>query len=140
MQVTATPYSLYLQPPSEKFNRLGYSPLNPKQTFLLEPHSSYIGGKYYFEDSEDENSPAYYLYHEITQKEMDYLNKKSKTTQTYNKKLLSNVLTSDYIPGLRDAIYLFLVGGAIRYISEQNTHIHEPFAKEYKCAFLITLV
>lgn len=137
LQVTATPYSLYFQPDSAQFNEMGYSPLRPKQTFVLEAHPAYIGGKYYFEDSSNQNSPAAYLFHEISQDEMNYLNQKAKTKTTYNKKLLSNVLETDYIKGLRESIYLFLVGGAIRFIAEQNTHMQDLFIREYKCAFLM---
>ena len=57
LQVTATPYSLYLQPENNIINLNDYPPNRPAFTHILKPHSAYIGGKFYFEDSLNGASP-----------------------------------------------------------------------------------
>ncbi len=44
LQVTATPYSLYLQPENLNINQQEYAPLRPAFTHVLHPHPFYIGG------------------------------------------------------------------------------------------------
>ena len=64
LQVTATPYSLYLQPEEELLvngNPL-FKPKRPKFTVILPAHSQYVGGDFHFERSTDPSSPAYYFY------------------------------------------------------------------------------
>jgi hypothetical protein len=67
LQVTATPYSLYLQP--EESAVRGGSPLflpkRPAFTEILPTHPSYVGGDYYFERSSDPESTAFYFYCDV---------------------------------------------------------------------------
>ena len=58
MQITATPYSLFLQPDGTVQLREGKeaSPWLPRYTGLVPIHEKYIGGRQYYELSEDENS------------------------------------------------------------------------------------
>lgn len=71
LQVTATPYSLYLQPEEGvKINGVPIlKPRKPSFTVILPPYSEYVGGDYYFERSLDESSPAAYFYEEVPQDE-----------------------------------------------------------------------
>jgi hypothetical protein len=52
LQVTATPYSLYLQP-EESPPGLQIAPVRPTFTELVPIHPDYVGGKFYFEESQD---------------------------------------------------------------------------------------
>ena len=63
LQVTATPYSLYLQPEEGlKINGIPIlKPRKPSFTVLLPPYPEYVGGDYYFEKSLDESSAASFL-------------------------------------------------------------------------------
>ena len=77
LQVTATPYSLYLQPENEVIrdgNAL-FRPKKPAFTEILPIHSGYVGGESYFERSSDPDSTAYYFYEDVPLAERDALKK-----------------------------------------------------------------
>lgn len=82
MQVTATPYALYLQP--ENFSNDNIIPIKPARTVILPTGDGYVGGKYYFIDSEDEESENYnkakFLLSIVPQEEMNILNGSSKNS------------------------------------------------------------
>lgn len=111
LQVTATPYSLYLQPEDEVV--VGGSPLftprRPKFTVILPTHSKYVGGEYYFERSTDPESPAYYFYREVPLEEREALK-----TEDRRRLKLENILSEKRAMVLRDATFTFIVAGAIR--------------------------
>jgi len=60
LQVTATPYSLYLQPPDSGESDAAYEfePTHPAFTVLVPEMPGYVGGDYYFGASEDEGRAA----------------------------------------------------------------------------------
>lgn len=76
MQVTATPYALYLQP--ENFSNNNIMPIKPLRTVVLPTGKGYIGGDFYFIESEDAQSENYskakHLLHIVSQEEMNILN------------------------------------------------------------------
>lgn len=82
MQVTATPYALYLQP--ESFSNESIMPIKPTRTVVLPTGKGYIGGQYYFLDSDDETAPSYhkakFLPQIVPQDEMSILNGNSKNS------------------------------------------------------------
>ena len=50
LEVTATPYSLYLQPADiAEPSGQAFQPLRPAFTKRIEPHAGYVGGEFYFE-------------------------------------------------------------------------------------------
>ena len=75
LQVTATPYSLYLQPKEPKIEVTGefFKPIRPAFTELVPVHAKYIGGEYYFEESEKQGSVASFLHQPVTQQELGRL-------------------------------------------------------------------
>jgi hypothetical protein len=115
LQVTATPYSLYLQPESIELHGLEYRPIKPAFTQLVPINKSYIGGDYYFNDSLDENNLASYLYVPIKKDELEILQKSDR-----RRFKVEEVLTSNAILSLRQAIIGFLVGGCIRRIQDEH--------------------
>lgn len=135
LQVTATPYSLYLQPEDLELSGEETAPNRPAFTHLLHPHPAYVGGVYYFEDSLDPESTAYYVFNNVSDQQIDYLNGKSKSTQTYNKRSLSNVLKTDNFKSLKEAVISYLVGGSIRQIQEEDAS--NIWAKDYASAFVL---
>lgn len=69
LNVTATPYSLYLQPDDEiLINNGKVLPAKPRFTVLVPIHKDYVGGKQYFEDSQDPDSMYNSLYCAVSEK------------------------------------------------------------------------
>ncbi|GMU82464.1 MAG: hypothetical protein AMXMBFR47_23350 [Planctomycetota bacterium] len=116
LQVTATPYALYLQPDEEvAINGTSlFKPKRPAFTVMLDPHSKYVGGDEYFEKSSDPDSPAFYFYREVPLTEREAL-KKSDGRRLQ----LAQVLSEKNVAVLRDAVMTFLVGGAIRRLQQR---------------------
>lgn len=117
LQVTATPYSLYLQPEDLKIegSTKTFTPILPAFTELVPVHQGYIGGDYYFEESEDEDSIASHIYQPILEDELVVLKKSDR-----RKFKIEEALTSHKIMSLRSAIVNFIVGGVIRRLQEQS--------------------
>jgi hypothetical protein len=134
LQVTATPYSLYLQPEDQSINGEAYAPLRPAFTHILHPHSNYVGGKFYFEGSLIPNSPASYVHILVEEEELEFLNQKKKSTRSYDGRILNNILSSPKIDRFRFAILSFLVGGAIRQVQEESADV---WAKPFHCSFVL---
>lgn len=63
VEVTATPYALYLQPEFEKLDEI--HPIKPLNTVLVPFGKDYIGGDYYFIKSKDIKHPASFLYEAV---------------------------------------------------------------------------
>lgn len=109
LQVTATPYSLYLQPEDIEVNGVEFKPVRPTFTELVPVNKSYIGSDFYFDRSSEKESVAFYLHHNLDEKELIALRKKDG-----RKVKLDDVLNSKAITGLRTALTNFLVGAIIR--------------------------
>lgn len=121
LQVTATPYSLYLQP-EEEAARNGTSLFKPKRpafTVILPIHPEYVGGDYYFEKSTDPSSPAYYFFEPVPLSERDAL--KDDDRRRFK---LENVLEENNAAVLVRAVMNFIVGGTIRRMQQRATDKH----------------
>jgi hypothetical protein len=116
LQVTATPYALYLQPEDDIIIPGGslFKPKRPAFTVLLPTHSKYTGGDEYFEKSTDTDSAAFYFYREVPLAERDALKKEDRRRLQIDK-----VLTDKNATVLTTAVVTFLVGGAIRRLQQQ---------------------
>jgi hypothetical protein len=111
LQVTATPYSLYLQPEGEA-QRNGTSLFKPKRpafTVLLPIHPDYVGGDYYFERNSDPSSPAYYFFEPVPLAERDALKEEDR-----RRLKIENILQEKNASILVRAVMNFVVGGTIR--------------------------
>ena len=115
LQVTATPYALYLQPDDITVNGLEYRPLRPAFTELVPVASTYIGSDFYFDDSQDEESVASHLYHEVRTEELQILKQPDR-----RRFKVEEGLTSNANPAIRSAICNFIVGGVIRRLQNQR--------------------
>ncbi|MGL4819092.1 MAG: Z1 domain-containing protein, partial [Bacilli bacterium] len=62
LQVTATPYALYLQPDDIVIRGEVFKPIRPAFTELVPVPSAYVGGEFYFERREEEDSIASHLH------------------------------------------------------------------------------
>lgn len=123
LQVTATPYSLYLQPDNEEIKDSEFFPKRPSFTVLVPIHSSYIGGDFYFFENEEISK---YIYEEVPLNERDALKK-----MDGRKFKIDEVLDTNHIEKLRKALMNFIVGANIR--REQQLKDGE---KQQKYAFV----
>lgn len=117
LQVTATPYSLYLQPeePAMRGATPLFHPKRPAFTEILPTHPDYVGGEYYFERSGDPSSTAYYFYEDVPVPERDALKEEDR-----RRFKIEDVLTERNVAVLRHAIVNFVMGAAIRRIQQQQ--------------------
>lgn len=120
LQVTATPYNLYLQPEVIHLNGETYAPMRPKFTSLVPIHDKYVGGKVYFEDSELQGNPANHIHVPVTADELEALSRSHAT-------IIRNVLLTRRVNTLRNAITSYFIAGAIRNLE---------LGKVYKSSFL----
>lgn len=116
LQVTATPYALYLQPEDELAVPGGalFKPKRPAFTVLLPTHGNYVGGNDYFEKSAEPDSAAFYFYREVPLAERDALKKEDRRRLQIDK-----VLTERNTAVLTTAVMNFLVGGSIRRLQQR---------------------
>ncbi|MBE0427287.1 MAG: hypothetical protein IBX72_11675 [Nitrospirae bacterium] len=115
LQVTATPYSLYLQPDDIVIQGVEFRPVRPAFTELVPVHRDYIGSDYYFERSTEEESVASFIYHSVSQDELNILHHEDR-----RRFKIEECLTSTAIQALRSAICNFIVGGCIRRLQDEH--------------------
>lgn len=112
LQVTATPYSLYLQPEDYEETATGnnfvFKPKRPAFTEALPIHSGYVGGDDYF-GAYEEDDPRAKLIVEVTDQEQDALRRPDKRRISPN-----TVLDTPNTEGLRRAITTFVVAVGVR--------------------------
>jgi len=111
LQVTATPYALYLQPRDyEQASQAKaiFHPKRPAFTELLPIHDAYVGGEAYF-SGHGADDPRYYLYVEVDDREHDAL-------RTSDSRVIrgDRLWTSDNVKVLRRSIMTFLLAICIR--------------------------
>lgn len=127
VQVTATPYSLYLQPESiDLGSDKEIIPIKPAETVLVPHGDGYIGGDYYF--NTEENSLSQYLYYPIDKEELSIIKISDR-----RKFKIEEVLTHKRVSGLRAAIINFILGGIIRIIQNGG----KARGKKNKFSFII---
>ena len=125
LQVTATPYCLFLQPDGKIDVEGGKAmPFRPRFTKLVPVHNKYIGGKQYFVDSIDETSMFSHLYHQVSQKCIDVLGHE-------DRRYLKSGIASGNIIGLTNALVSYLMATAIRRIQRRQD------GKSYKSSAVI---
>lgn len=127
IQVTATPYSLYLQP--ETINLGGdkdIKPVKPATTVLVPYGDEYIGGEYYFD--EEKNPLNKYLFYSIDDSELEII--KNSDRRRFKEE---EIFTSPKVEGLRTAVINFIIGGCIRIIQNGG----KPRGSKNKFSFII---
>jgi hypothetical protein len=112
LQVTATPYALYLQPDAytaQGPNEYVFLPKKPAFTELLPIHSKYVGGEDYFGDFDDTNHRSF-LYMEVPLDEQDVLRAiDGRQTRT------EHLMTSPKVRMLRFALLNFITAVVVRH-------------------------
>ena len=124
LQVTATPYSLYLQPDSygiEEDEGYVFKPKRPAFTELLPIHGGYVGGDDYF-IAPIENDPRSFLFVEVPREEQDALRKPDQRRIRRER-----VLDSPNTNGLVRAVVTFVLAACLR--RWQQAEAHEKLRK-----------
>ena len=112
LQVTATPYSLYLQPNDIVVgNNANFKPTRPAFTKLVPVPSAYVGGDTYFGDAAQSEEPTVesLIHHVVDHREFDILR-----TQDRRRFKIEESLESPAIESYREAVVNFIVGGCIQ--------------------------
>lgn len=126
LQITATPYSLYLQPDGTIKLRDGEaSSWLPRYTGLVPIHDKYVGGKQYYVLSEDDESMYSCLYEEVSEECIGILSAR-------NDFYLQHNAHSEMLKPLSYAVISYLFGAAIRRIQ-----LRKKEDKKYKSSCLI---
>lgn len=116
LQVTATPYSLFLQPDhTVQVNNGSVEPFRPRFVTLVPIHKDYIGGKHYFIKSQNSASMYSFLKHIVKDDCMDRLLDKNKHAKVYN-----NAQSTPVYEDLRRALMSYFVASAIRQLQEEK--------------------
>lgn len=126
LQVTATPYSLYLQPEDYDDSASGssyvFKPKRPAFTELLPIHAGYVGGDHYF-GAFGADDPRSKLIVEVSEQEQDSLRRADRRRITED-----NVLDGDNTEGLRRAITTFVLAVGVRQWQQREAGLK---AKKY---------
>lgn len=114
LQVTATPYSLYLQPDGYiELDNGKAMPWRPRFTSLVPVHEKYIGGDHYYVLSKNQNSMYSHLFYPVESKCIDVLGSR-------DLRYLKNSISSKNIHGIRYTIIAYFMATAIRKLQEEK--------------------
>jgi hypothetical protein len=114
LQVTATPYSLYLQPTEiDVANHVTFKPTRPAFTQLVPVPDAYVGGDTYFGEAAQSVDPTVErsIHHVVDHREFEILK-----TPDRRRLKVEECLTSTAITSYRQAIVNFITGGSIQRI------------------------
>ncbi|HDL7434298.1 TPA: hypothetical protein PXN84_004243 [Yersinia enterocolitica] len=132
LQVTATPYSLYLQPTEvDVGNAMEFKPTRPAFTKLVPVPAEYVGGDTYFGElsSHIDDTLESLIYYRVEHREFDRLKKPDGRAFK-----LENALGSKHIEGYCRALITFIVGGCIQRINGINANKN---ARKLRYSFLL---
>lgn len=117
VEVTATPYALYLQPDFQEVEDL--HPVKPIKTVLVPHGEEYIGGEYYFLESQNTGHPASFLFQEMSDYEGNLVGdqkrngKKSKIDDRRCFKVEDILSNSSLVPTFKKGIINFIIGSIV---------------------------
>jgi len=117
LQVTATPYSLYLQPSVVPLATGLTQPVRPAFTKVVPSGPGYVGGDVYFERSQRQGSFEELFYVPVPLGEMDVLRREDPAR--FN---IEECVTSREVDSFRRSIVTFLLGGFIRRWQERRAN------------------
>jgi hypothetical protein len=109
LQVTATPYSLYLQPEIVPQATGLTLPIKPSFTHLVPEGPGYVGGEVYFDRSQVQGTFEELFHVTVPRPEMEVLRREDRARFR-----IEDSLTDPQIDSFRRSIVTFLLGGFIR--------------------------
>lgn len=125
VQVTATPYALYLQP---DFDSSIIKPIKPVKTVLIPSGEGYVGGDYYFFESQREGHPARLIFQPVSESENELVsnqkrkNKKSKINDRRTFKIEDILHEDNRLIAFKRGLMNFVIGGCVLRLINNNTH------------------
>jgi hypothetical protein len=121
LQVTATPYSLYLQPDDVQVgNVVAFSPVRPAFTELVPVPEGYIGGDVYFgEKSRSAEETVEKLIHHAVDP-AEFIRLQRRDGRSFNEQ---TILSDQKYQGYRSAIVNFIVGSSIQRINGKAENV-----------------
>lgn len=124
LQVTATPYSLYLQPENYSGGSSEvYLPMKPAFTVILPAHDAYVGGDTYF-GAHEPDDPEAHLFVPVSTQEQDALRKPDRRRIRED-----TVLETPNAEGLVRAVVTFVVSVCIRQWQQRSAkHRRQKYA------------
>jgi Z1 domain-containing protein len=116
LEVTATPYSLYLQPAdiAEPATGQQFHRIRPAFTKLVPEHGGYVGGDFYFDRAQEPGHVASFIHVSVPDNELADMRQPVAVEQ-------ATLLTSANLTSLRRALVTFVVGGVMRRIDEMDS-------------------
>jgi hypothetical protein len=116
LEVTATPYALYLQPPDieEPATGRAFKPTRPAFTKRVRPHAGYIGGEVYFDEARTPGSVASYIHVPVPAAELTGMRQLGAIDP-------ATLLTSSAVKSLRRSLITFVVAGVMRHLDEAGS-------------------
>lgn len=126
VQVTATPYALYLQPEYKETSEI--EPIKPMKTILVPYGDEYIGGDYYFVKSKNEKHPARFLFEPVSEIEHELISdqkrKGKKSSMDDRRKFKEEeILTNeDSLKVFKKGLLNFIIGTIVLRETYKNKH------------------
>ena len=117
VQVTATPYALYLQP---TFNEKEIECVKPHLTVLVPSGEGYIGGEHYFIESKMEESPARFIFEEVSPEELGLITLPKGDRRKFKEEDI--LVKQDKLRVFKKGLMNFIVGGCILRMTNRNAH------------------
>jgi Z1 domain-containing protein len=116
LEVTATPYSLYLQPADiqEPATGQAFQPVRPAFTKRVPIHPQYIGGEFYFDEAQQSGSMASFVHIPVSDAELAAMRQPGALAP-------ADLLTAPEVQSLRRSLITFIVGGVIRQTDEAGS-------------------
>ncbi|NFO15629.1 hypothetical protein FDB34_15855 [Clostridium botulinum] len=108
VQVTATPYALYLQP---NFDSTEIKPIKPSKTVLVPSGVDYIGGEYYFIKANEGGNPGNYIFEEVDDDEQEIASAQKTDNRRFKEEEI--LIREDRLPVFRRGLINFIVGGCV---------------------------
>ena len=115
LEVTATPYSLYLQPADiqEPSTGRSFQPVRPAFTKRVPIHAGYIGGDFYFDEAEEPGSVASFVHVPVPDAELAAMRQPGTMAP-------ADLMTAPGLQSLRRSLITFIVGGVMRRLDESG--------------------
>jgi hypothetical protein len=116
LEVTATPYSLYLQPADirEPASGRAFQAVRPVFTKRVPIHQGYIGGEFYFDEAQRPGSTASFVHVAVGDEELAAMRQPGQQAS-------ANPLTARNLQSLRRAIITFILGGVMRILDDASS-------------------
>ena len=113
LEVTATPYSLYLQPADIREPATGqaFQAVRPAFTKRVPIHAGYIGGEFYFDEAQRPGSTASFVHVPVPDDELAAMRQPRGQAG-------EDLLTAPNLRSLRRSLITFILGGVLRILDD----------------------